>query len=398
MNKVMWLSDSVITPTGFANQTREITKRLCRLPDFDVYHVAWNRQGQATQTQTLIGGEKLNMTILSGGRQNYAADVLPEYFLKYRPNIFGVLLDTFMLYPWILNYNFAPAKTFFYFPSDGGYFPKNCEQVLLKFNNPVAMSKYAQKQVKDLYNIDAHYIPHATDPTMFYPITEEQKIQARAKYKIPIDGFVFGDVARNQGRKMLGLTIMAFSEFMKRNPDANAYLFLHTDFEDAAAHSDLRFLAQRYNVAHRVIGTGLKFFHGVPVSFLNEIYNCMDVRVSTTTGEGFGICTIESMACEIPNVITDYTTTKELLVDHNAGIPAKVAAEIPGTWDVMRGFVDIHDFAAQMEVLYNSENKRKEMGRNGRQAVQKYYSWDSGEQGGVFNQWVQFLREMRGNE
>jgi glycosyltransferase involved in cell wall biosynthesis len=50
---------------------------------------------------------------------------------------------------------------------------------------------------------------------------------------------------------------------------------------------------------------------------LAELDNLADLRVSATQGEGFGVLTIEAMACGTPTLITDYTTSRELLL----GIP-----------------------------------------------------------------------------
>jgi glycosyltransferase involved in cell wall biosynthesis len=407
--RIMMLSDSVLTPTGFANQTRELCKRLSQMPEFEIYHVAWNSNGSVLMPPVKMGDERaeeeLNFTILSGGREPYAKDVLPEYFAKYKPDIFWCLLDSFMLFPWITSMS-IPAKSVMYFPSDGNYFPTNCEHVLKKFDTTVAMSKFAQNQIADSFNMHTEYIPHAINPNMFYPLSEQEKRECKAAFGIPQDAFVFGDVGRNQGRKMMGMEIMAFGEFMKRNPGANAYLFMWTDFLDVAAHSDLMNLARRYDVAHRIIGKDMmKFYQGAPTQMMNRIYNAMDVKISTTTGEGFGITTIEAMAAEIPVIMTDYTTTAELLEYPYAtpkpndtlqlgtcGIGVPVAAEIPGTWDVYRGFVNISKFVDAMEMLYAHPEMRKQLGVAGRPRVLDNYSWDGDK--GMIRQWVALFKRM----
>ncbi len=45
-----------------------------------------------------------------------------------------------------MNIDTSPAKTFFYFPSDGGGgLPIGCEAILKKINVPIAMAKFGQK-------------------------------------------------------------------------------------------------------------------------------------------------------------------------------------------------------------------------------------------------------------
>ena len=44
-----------------------------------------------------------------------------------------------------------------------------------------------------------------------------------------------------------------------------------------------------------------------------HLYNCMDVFVLPTGGEGFGIPTLEAMSCGVPICVTNYTTAHELI-------------------------------------------------------------------------------------
>jgi len=212
---------------------------------------------------------------------------------KYKPQVFGVLLDTFMLYPWFATeLDFAPAKTFFYYPSDGGGgLPNGCEIILQKVDIPIAMSKFAQRQVKEIHNIDSEYIPHAIDHNIYYP---KNKDECKAKFGLQ-GKFVVGVVARNQGRKMLDRTIKSFALFAKDRPDA--VLFMHSDPVDAAAVFNMQLLIKRYNLENKVVFSGMRFFEGFDYKDMVNVYNAMDVFFLTTSGEGFGIPTVEAMSC-----------------------------------------------------------------------------------------------------
>ena len=55
-----------------------------------------------------------------------------------------------------------------------------------------------------------------------------------------------------------------------------------------------------------------------------NLYNCMDVFVLPTAGEGFGIPTLEAMSCGVPICVTNYTTGYELIAcddEANEDIP-----------------------------------------------------------------------------
>jgi len=64
-----------------------------------------------------------------------------------------------------------------------------------------------------------------------------------------------------------------------------------------------------------------------------------DVYVNGTSGEGFGIPTIESMATGTPVIITDYTTGPEIIKDTGWIIPCN--DYVVGEWNIKRGLIDI---------------------------------------------------------
>jgi glycosyltransferase involved in cell wall biosynthesis len=45
---------------------------------------------------------------------------------------------------------------------------------------------------------------------------------------------------------------------------------------------------------------------------MGEFYNCMDVHLITTRGEGFGIPVLEAQACGVPVITGGWTACKEL--------------------------------------------------------------------------------------
>ncbi len=372
--KILWLTDSPLTCTGYSTISWNILNRLSE-QGHECYCIGHNYIGQTIpKGLKLEDGTEFKFTILGGSTQPYAQDILTKYIAKYKPDVFGVLLDTFMLFPWFLNLDFAPAKTIFYYPSDGGGgLPMNCENILKKVNCAVAMAKFGQRQVKEIHDLNTNYIPHAVDTNIYYPLPDDDKKKLRQKWGLQ-DKFVVGVVARNQGRKMLDRTIKTFAMFAKDNPDA--ILFMHTDPTDVAAPFNIQALIARYKLQNRVVFTGMTFFHGFDYKQMNELYNVMDVFFLSTSGEGFGVPIIEAMACEVPVAATDYTTTPELLVeDGECGISIKLSSELTGSWNVERGIMDDDDAVKVLQTLKDDPELRKKFGKEGRVKVNKYYNW-----------------------
>ncbi len=387
---ILWLSDSVLTVTGYATISWNICNKLAEA-GHNVYCIGHNYMGQMIPAGVEVGEKdkiKFKFNILGGSSKPYAQDIIQPTIKKFKIDVFVILLDSFMTYPWLLNLDFAPAKSIFYYPSDGGGgLPLRCEDILKKVNCPVAMARYGQRQVKELYGMDTKYIPHAIDTKIFYPMSSWEKEKCKAKYGLQ-GKFVVGVVQRNQGRKMPDRLIKSFAIFAKDHPDA--VLFLHTDPYDVAAPIDITQLITRYKINNRVVFSGMNFFNGFDYKQMNEVYNVMDIFYLTTSGEGFGIPIIEAMACGIPPVVTDYTTTQELLIEDGVcGIPVALSSELTGSWNVERGIMSDDAGAKALKRLYDSPELRKQYGEVGIEKVKKLYNWDK-----VGQEWVDLVEEL----
>jgi len=364
--------------------------------------------GSEIENLKLEGGEEFNYKIYGHGPSDqYFNKTMSQKLKTIGADRFIILLDTFMLYPWFTQLDLSPAKTFFWFPSDGGGgLPKGCNQILRKVDVPIAMAEFGQKQVKDYHNLEVGHIPHCVDSTFFKPLNKEERSTLRKKMGID-DKFVIGVVARNQPRKNLDRTVKAMRLIADQIP--NAILFLHLDPNDPAQPMwNIKELIKKFNLENRVVYSGMSAFNGFPQSEMNNVYNLMDCFLLTTSGEGFGVPIIEAMSCEVPVVATDYTTTPELVVKNNAGLGIKLSgveeldlfalksqdydkacfnATQLGSWEVDRGLCDIENCAKQVKYLYDNPNEAMLMGVNGRNAVLAKYDVPV-----VMKQWDEVLK------
>lgn len=362
----------------------------------EIHYFANGYSGSEIDKLELEGGEKFDYKIYGHNpTDQYFSQTMSLRLKKINADRFIILLDTFMLYPWFLNIDTSPAKTFFWFPSDGGGgLPKDCIKILQKIDCPIAMSEFGQKQVKDYYNLDTGYIPHGIDSKSFYPLPKVDKQELRKKWNFQ-DKFVIGVVARNQPRKNLDRTIKAMRLIANQIP--NAILFLHLDPNDPANQMfNINELVKKYNLENRVVYSGMNAYSGFPQSEMNNIYNLMDCFLLTTSGEGFGVPIIESMSCGVPVIATDYTTTPELIINNKAGLGIKLSGvenlnlfgiksqeydmkslngTMTGSWEVERGICDIEHCAKQIKWLYDNPNWLEKYGECGREAILKKYDF-----------------------
>lgn len=390
------LSDSLFLPTGYKNQAYQLAKYL-HSKGHKIFYMMNGYNGITVDYAKLEYGTELPFKMFGEMQQTYFANSMSQILKENKIDRFIILLDTFMLYQTnFLIQDTSPAKTYFWFPSDGGGgMPKNCELILKKVNVPVAMSKFGQKQVKDYYNINTEYIPHGLDTKKLFRLPENERNKFKDAWGLN-GKFVIGVVARNQPRKNLDRTMKIMALVKDKIP--NAILFLHLDPNDPAnPNFNLLSMAKKYNIENRVMFSGMQCFKGFPENRMNEIYNLFDCFLLTTSGEGFGIPLIEAMACEVPVIATNYTTTQEIVIDNKAGLGINLSGveeidmfkeksseydlkvmngTMTGSWEVERGICSITDGADKIIWLYNHPEEAKKMSAHGREVVLEKYDFE----------------------
>lgn len=389
-----------------SNQAKLLCAHL-KKKGHEIHFLANAYLGCDTDYVKLSDGTIFDYKIYGHATNNPYFSATMDYMMKtLKPDRFIILLDTFMLHPWFLNVDTSPAKTFFWFPSDGGGgLPVGCDQILRKIDQPVAMAKFGQKQVKDYHGLEVAHIPHGCEPERYYRLPDDQRTELRKKWNLH-DKFVVGVVARNQPRKNLDRMLKTIKLLKDRIP--NLILFLHMDPDDVAPQVfNMKSLIMKYGLENRVMFSGMKFYKGFDWGEMNNVYNLMDCFFLSTSGEGFGIPIIEAMACEVPVVATDYTTTPELVINNKAGLGINLAGvetvemfeteskeydlrvmngTMTGSWEVERGMCSVTHGADQIEYIFKNPKEAKQMGLNGRKAVLEKYDFKL-----VGKQWEEIL-------
>lgn len=112
------------------------------------------------------------------------------------------------------------------------------------------------------------------------------------------------------------------------------------------------------------------------------------------SGEGYGLICAEGAACGKPVVATNYTTTKELLLDEidgigKRGLGTKYITTLTAGYNTTHAFADLEDSSNALTELYKDKQKRKAMGENGRKFAEKYLNWDY-----LVEDWKKIIRNV----
>jgi glycosyltransferase involved in cell wall biosynthesis len=131
---------------------------------------------------------------------------------------------------------------------------------------------------------------------------------------------------------------------------------------------------------------------------LNVLYNISDIHVSASSSEGFGIPTLESMACGKANIAPNCTSFTELIgneygsnlddASKNRGLLANIESWHMEPSGRFKSLVDQKDLATMMKKIYMDKKLRESLGDNGMDWV-KQYTWNN-----VIKQWDALLKQM----
>ncbi|MBX7209478.1 MAG: glycosyltransferase family 4 protein [Verrucomicrobiaceae bacterium] len=215
-----------------------------------------------------------------------------------------------------------------------------------------------------------HVVPHGIDTTIFRPV---DRALARETLGLPADSFIVGNVNRNQPRKRLDVTIRYFAEWIARRRVRDAFLLLHCARQDTGW--DLAALAAHHGVADRVIFTGgEKMRDATDKGFMPLVYSALDVQVSTTLGEGWGLTTMEGMACGVPQIVPDWAALGEWSVSA-IRIPCSTQLAHPEI-NTIGALPDMLPFVEALHDLYQNPRRRRLMSRQGlRLTASERFEW-----------------------
>lgn len=155
-------------------------------------------------------------------------------------------------------------------------------------------------------NPNVHIIPLGVDHSVYRPADRTESRARIGLDQFGPDAFILGSIGRNQLRKQLLLTIEYFAEWIHSKRVTNAYLYLHCapTGENAA---DINSLVDFYGIAdHVAVARAHTPGAGASHDFMRAMYNSLDVYVSTSQAEGWGLPTLEAMACGVPCVVPDF--------------------------------------------------------------------------------------------
>lgn len=350
--------------TGFATVGKNIVQNLDATGEYEIEVVGINWTSEPLDPKEWPGKVWPAISTLSmdGGPPDFHGIKTFLRLLQTRPyDIVFIYQDTFVILPiveQILEIQRKVSKPFttvYYFPFDSSPPEEWVRASVSMADFPIAYTNYAKREVEKWspeIAAKTDVIYHGTNTKDFFWIkSQEQRKELRRKFFGPLaDRFIIANVNRNQPRKDPSRSLMVLRNI--KDKGYNPLLYLHMSNEDFGGN----LLEQAKNLK-LILGQDFIIpqpgtFNpamGFPINILNEIYNSVDLYLTTAWGEGWGLTVTESMCCHLPVVAPDNTSLPEILDGGNRGylVPS---GDTPSHW-IVQGPNDLN----RMRPLVNVE-------------------------------------------
>jgi glycosyltransferase involved in cell wall biosynthesis len=249
------------------------------------------------------------------------------------------------------------------------------------------------------YTGEPAVIQLGVDLERFGPRSKAEARRLLMPESLPDDAFIVGAVGRNQPRKRLDLTIAYFAEWVRRGQHENAYLYLHVG-PTGDTGCDIRSLVKYYGINGRVFIGAPPIGSGIPEQNMPDVYSAMDVYISTSQGEGWGLTALEAMACGVPCILPRWSAYADwsgrgeavLVPCHETAL----TAPMNGLMHTVGGVPDRRTFIAELETMYSSEVTRRTYSRRGLRLAAEYpWSRSAAEMADFLEKQVESKRQQK---
>ena len=256
-----------------------------------------------------------------------------------------------------------------------------------EFDQIFTYTKYGFEEIKKIKRLkNLSIIPHGFDTNNFFKQTG-QKEECRKRAGIPQDKFVIGTVNKNQPRKDMANTLIAFAEFKSNLPkDNNAFLYLHTYFDDPTG-VNLRSVGDKLGLVWEKdysMPMHKKYTDGTyTLSDMNDVYNSFDVFVTTSTAEGWGLTLTEAICCKLNVIYGAHTSQVEIAGNITQGKCRQLTKIVQvNDGNAIRYKVNPLEIAQWMNIFWNLTQQLQELSINEYSSeiydkIIKKYNWDS---------------------
>ena len=381
--KILVLSDHPLSPSGVGTQTRYVIQALLDTGRYKVLSLGGAiKHENYTPFKVNPYGEDWIIQPIDG----YGTPEMIRSTLRFeKPDAIWIMTDPrFWGWLWEIEDEIRSLVPIVYYHVWDNYPLPVFNEPNYSSNDVIAcISKLTHDVVKKVApNVESHYLPHAVDSEIFCkkPEEEVENLRKNSFGDELSDKFIFFWNNRNARRKQSGSLIFWFKKFLDIVGHDNACLIMHTDVYDPNGQ-DLNAIIKNLGLVNGEV----KFSTTkLPADNLALIYNMVDCTINVSDAEGFGLATLESLSCETPIIVNMTGGLQEQVTDGEKSFGVGIrpvsksvigSQEIPFIYEDRLNEESVVD--AMLEMYHMSKEDRQELGRLGREHVEKNYSFST---------------------
>ena len=378
---ILTLGDHPLSPSGVGTQTKYFIEGLLQTGKFRFISFGGAIQhADHTPVKTEEWGDDwvIHPVDSYGTKEMVRAIVRSE-----RPDMVWFMTDPrFWGWLWELESEIRPLTPMVYYHVWDNYpFPVFNKPFYESNDHVITISKVTDHIVRTVApTVGCTHIPHVAGPE-FKIMTEEEKKTFESNVSFPWgadpERMLFFWNNRNARRKQSGSLMYWFKSFLDKVGHDKASLIMHTDPKDSHGQ-DLEYLLNELQLTD---GQVLLSTAKIPPGVLAGIYNMVDCTINISDAEGFGLATLESLACGTPIIVNMTGGLQEQVTDGKNwfGIGIKPTSKsIIGSQDIPMIYEDRLSEKKVVDALlkmYNmTKEEREHLGKLGHQHVETNYN------------------------
>ena len=380
--KILIISDSPLVPSGVGTQTKYMIEGLLKTKKYKFLCLAGAIRHVDYRLQKVepYGEDFLIKPVNGYGDKNTVRAAIRDY----KPDLVWFMTDPrFYIWLWEIENEVRKNVPMIYYHVWDNYPYPDFNKKYYDSNDLICtISKVTDDIVRTVSpDVDCIRIPHAVDTEIFKKIvtTETENIRKSVLGEDHQNKNLYFWNNRNARRKQPGTLIFWFKEFLDIVGHDQASLIMHTAPNDPHGQNLLQIM-KKLNLNNNQV---LLSTNKVSPQELSKIYNAADCTINISDAEGFGLATLESLACETPIIVNMTGGLQEQVTDgenwFGYGIEPSSKSVI-GSQDVPYIYEDRinkEDFIDKLIKFQNLTKEQKcELGSHGRAHVLKNYGFD----------------------
>ena len=380
--KILVISDSPLVPSGVGTQTKYFIDSLIQTGEYKFFCLAGaikHRDYRMKKVQP-YGEDWIILPVDGYGSQ----DLIRQVINDYKPDLLWFMTDPrFYVWLWEMDSEIRKNVPMVYYHVWDNYPYPTFNKKYYDSNDLICtISKVTDDIVKTVSpETKSIRVPHAVNTDIFCKKTKDQIREKRELISKSHDSkLIFFWNNRNARRKQSGSLIFWFKEFLDIVGHDKAILLMHTEPRDPNGQDLISIMTELGLVNGEVLLSEQK----MTPEELSCIYSAVDCTINIADAEGFGLATLESLACSTPIIVNMTGGLQEQVTDGEQwfgyGIePSSKAVigsqEVP--W-IYEDRISKEDFIDRMLKFYNlTKEQREELGSKGREFVLKEYGFDT---------------------